>query len=477
MKIAALRNFSLYFLFLASGVSVISGCSKSSSSATLANVPQVATTNVIINLTSTTAQSGGVIVWEGSGVVTKNGVCYSSTNKTPTTADSKTSDSVSTSGNTLKAFASNLTGLTPNTTYYLRAYAVNSGGTGYGGVLKFTTPSTGETFTGNVTTFAGTGAAGYLDGSAASAAFNNPDGVSVDAAGNLYVSDAFNNTIRKISTAGDVTSLAGDQTIGFKDGSGTGAEFYSPAGSAVDAQGNIYVADRGNNVIRKITPDGTVSTYAGTGVAGYRNGAATSAYLKNSSDSLATFNGPTGVAVDASGNVYVADRGNNVIRKILPTGRTVTVAGNRVKGFIDGTDAAAYFNTPSGVAVDSKGDLYVTDAGNSALRKVTSAGVVTTIIGNPVQTGILNIPSALTIDANDNVFILDEGGRVFEYNNNNALYFLAGSLTSGLTNGSGTSVQFNYPQSIAVDSKGNIYIADQYNNVIRKMTVQTVNVQ
>lgn len=480
MKIASLRNFYLYFLLFAPGLSVISGCSKSSpSAAATANLPTVATTNVIINLTSTMAQSGGVIVNNGGAVITKNGVCYSTTNKTPTTADIKTSDSVSTSGDAIIAFASNLSNLTPNTTYYLRAYATNSAGTGYGGVLKFTTPSTGNTYTGIVTTFAGSGTSGYLDGAAMSAQFNNPEGVSVDSKGNVFVSDAFNNVIREISSAGSVSTVAGTQgAIGFQDGKGTNAEFYSPAGSAVDAQGNIYVADRGNNVIRKITPDGTVSTYAGTGTAGYRNGAATSAYLKSSSDSLAMFNGPTGVAVDASGNVYVADRGNNVIRKILPTGRTMTVAGNIVKGFIDATGAVALFNHPSGVVIDSKGDLYVTDEGNSALRKVTSAGVVSTIIGNPVQTDILNIPSALAIDANDNVFIVDEGGRVFEYNSsNNALYFLAGSLTSGLTNGTGSSVRFNYPQSIAVDGQGNIYIADQYNNVIRKMNVQTVNAQ
>lgn len=474
MKIASLRNFYLYFLLFAPGLSVISGCSKSSPAASSVNVPSVATTNVIIELTSTSAQSGGVIVSAGNGTITANGVCYSATNKTPTTGDSKTTDSVSTSGTSITAFISKLSGLSPNTTYYLRAYAVNSAGTGYGGVLTFTTPASNMGFTGVVTTFAGTGSAGYQDGSALGAEFNNPDGLATDAQGNVYVSDAFNNLIRKISTTGTVSTVAGNQAIGYQDTTAANAEFYSPAGSAFDAQGNMYVADRGNNVIRKITPDGKVSTYAGTGYAGYRNGAATAAYLKGSSDTLAMFNGPTGVAVDASGNVYVADRGNNVIRKILPTGRTVTVAGNRVKGFIDATGTYAYFNTPSDVVVDSKGNLFVTDLGNSALREITPAGVVKTIIGNPTQTNLLNLPAALAIDANDNIFIVDESGRVFEFNNNNSLYLLAGSLNnSGLTNGTGSSVRFNYPQSIAVDNQGNVYIADQYNNVVRKLTVQT----
>jgi sugar lactone lactonase YvrE len=474
MKIPYLRHI-LFFAFLSSFILLNTGCSKKSSTTVNANIPLVTTTGVIIGVTATTAQSGGILVNAENGTVTVSGVCYSSTNTVPTTADSKTTDSLKDTGSSLKSFTSNLTGLTANTTYYLRAYCTNEAGVGYGGVLTFKT--TGNTMvTATVSTFAGTGTQGYLDGPLTSAMFNNPQGVTVDASGNLYVSDSFNDVIRKLTSAGTST-IAGNQIIGFVNGSALNAEFYAPNGQAFDAQGNLYVADFGNNVIRKITPAGVVSTYAGTGVAGYRNGAKDSANYHGSTDSLAVFNNPEGVAVDAAGNVYVADRGNNVIREILTTGRTKTVAGNRVKGFIDATDAAAFFDNPTGVAVDSKGNLYVTDQGNSALRKITSAGVVTTLAGNPVQTALLNFPSAITIDANGNLFMADEGGRIMEYNSAGVLYYLAGALnSSGFVNGDGSTARFNYPQGIAVDASGNIYVADQYNNCIRQITLTTSNV-
>ena len=217
-----------------------------------------------------------------------------------------------------------------------------------------------------------------------------------------------------------------------------------------------------------------VSTFAGTGIAGYRNGAKDSTNLKSSTDSLAMFNNPQGLAIDASGNIYVADRGNNVIREILTTGRTKTIAGNKVKGFIDATGELAFFNNPSGVAVDKAGNIYVTDQGNSSLRKITTAGVVTTLVGNPVQTTLFNYPSALTIDPSGNLFIIDEAGRLYEFTTNNVLYILAGSLNSpGLINGAGFLARFNYPQGITNDTKGNLYIADQYNNCIREVTLTT----
>ncbi|MBB3054810.1 NHL repeat-containing protein [Mucilaginibacter gotjawali] len=470
MKIPGLRSILLFASFLLF-ISLNTGCSKKSTSTVVnANIPLVTTTGVIINVTATTAQSGGILVNAENGTVTTSGVCYSSTNKVPTTSDTKTSDTLKATGTSLKSFTSKLTGLTANTTYYLRAYCINEAGVGYGGVLTFTTTGTGA-IAATVSTFAGTGTAGYLDGSLTGAMFNNPQGVSVDASGNVYVSDSFNDLIRKLSTTGTTTTIAGNQSIGLVNGPALSAEFYAPNGQAFDAQGNLYVADFGNNVIRKITPAGVVSTYAGTGVAGYRNGAKDTANWKGTTDSLAVFNNPESVAVDAAGNVFVADRGNNVIREILTNGRTKTVAGNKVKGFIDATGAAAFFNNPTGVAVDSKGNLYVTDQGNSALRKITSAGVVTTLAGNPVQTTLLNYPSAITIDASGNLFIADEGGRIMEYNTAGVLYYLAGALNApGNVDGDGATARFNYPQGIAVDGNGNVYVADQYNNAIRKIT-------
>ena len=472
MRIPHLRYIS-FFIFGLSIVFFGAGCTKTQTSSIIVTIPTVNTTAVIVNLTSTTAQSGGVILSAGNGTILHNGVCYSSTNKTPTTADSKTSDSVYNPGTSITSFTSLLSGLTPGTTYYLRGYATNSAGVGYGSVITFTTLAANSA--GNVvsvSTFAGSSGAGYMDGAASGALFNNPQGVSVDSKGNVFVSDSFNDLIREISSTGNVTTIAGNQNAGLVNGAALSAEFYAPCGQVVDANGNIYVSDQGNNVIRKITPAGVVTTYAGTGLAGYRNGAVDSAHLTSSSDSLARFNHPQGLCIDASGNLYVADRGNNVIREIMPNGRTKTIAGNKVKGFIDATDAAAFFNNPTGVALDSKGNLWVTDQGNSALRKISSSGVVTTIFGSPSQTSLLGFPSAIAIDSKGNLYIADESGRIFEYTTAGVLNVLAGTYNvPGLTDGAGSAALFNYPQSITVDANGNIYVADQYNNCIRKITV------
>jgi sugar lactone lactonase YvrE len=470
MKVPYLRNIFLCSL-LFSMAALIAGCKKSSTPAITVQVPTVTTTSVILNVTSTSAQSGGVILSAGNGTITKNGVCYSATNKTPTTADGKTSDSTVVA-TTVASFISQLINLTPKTTYYLRAYATNSAGTGYGSVIQFTTADNLSAVTATVTTFAGNGTAGYMDASGANAEFNNPQGISVDNNGNVYVSDSFNNLVRKITAGGDVSTLAGMQTLGYTDGPAASAQFYGPAGQAVDGQGNLYIADFGNNVIRKITPSGVVSTYAGTGQAGYVNGAATSASLTGTSDAVAEFSNPQAVTVDGSGNIYVADQGNNAIRKITPAGRVTTLAGRRSRGFIDGTGANAAFSNPSGVAVDSKGNVYVADGGNSSLRKITPAGVVTTLVGNPSQTSLLNYPSGLAIDTDGGIYIVDEGGRILKFTTENVLYNIAGSLNAaGFVDGTNAAARFNKPQGIAIDANHNIYVADQYNNSIRKIVI------
>lgn len=473
MKSPRLRNIYLCSFFL-SIVFLSNSCKKSSATtADVVTIPVVITTSTILDVTSTSAQSGGVISSLGNGSLTANGVCYSSTNTTPTTANAKTSDPIATNQISYPPFTSSLTNLTPNTTYYVRAYATNSAGTGYGSVVKFTTSSSLTAITATTVTFAGNGTAGYVDASGLSAQFNNPEGVTVDSKGNVYVSDTYNSLIRMITPAGAVSTVAGTPaTIGYADGPAASAQFYAPQGSAFDSQGNLYVADFGNNVIRKITAAGVVSTYAGNGTAGYRNGAATAANLTGTTDTLCMFNNPQAVAVDVAGNVYVADRGNNVIRKILTTGRVITIAGTRTAGYVDATDELASFNNPSGIAVDAQGNVYVADQGNSAIRKITPADVVTTIAGGPTQSTLLNLPSGLAIDNTGNLYIVDEGGRVFEYTSANVLYNLAGNLnTSGFVNGTGIGALFSNPQGIAIDANGNIYVADQYNNCIRKITI------
>ncbi|HAL82858.1 MAG TPA: hypothetical protein DCO83_11990 [Mucilaginibacter sp.] len=476
MKNLYIRNFYLSLFFILFAL-LSNSCKKTttSSSSNTVTIPVVITSSTIINVTSTSALSGGVISSIG-GVITANGVCYSTSIATPTITDTKTSDPVMGNGTLYPEFTGKLSGLTPNTLYYLRAYATNSGGTGYGSVIKFTTSASLTAITTTVSTFAGNGTAGYVDAGGTGAQFNNPTGVTVDASGNLYVSDTHNNIIREITPAGQVSTYAGTPTIGFSNGVAATAQFYAPTGSAFDSQGNLYVADFGNNVIRKITPAGTVSTYAGNGRAGYYNGAADSSHLKSTTDTMALFNNPQAVAVDAAGNVYVADRGNNLIRKILPTGRVITMAGTRTAGYVDATNVLAKFNNPSGIAVDASGNVYVADAGNSAVRKITPADVVSTIAGGTTQPALLNLPSGITIDKAGNLYIVDESGRVFEYTTANVLYNLAGTVNAaGFVNGAGTSALFSNPQGIAIDGNNNIYVADQYNNCIRKIVVTIVN--
>jgi len=452
----------LSFFILITG----NGCKKTT---TNTSVPTLTTQDVILDVTSTSAQSGGTITSIGGAVISANGVCYSSTNQLPTVADGKTTDPIV---STSATYTSNLTGLTPSTTYYVRAYASNEFGTGYGAVIKFTTSSTIQGVFGAVTTFAGSGAAGYADGNLTGAIFNNPQGIAVDVQGNIYISDTFNNRIRKIATDGTVSTVAGNGTAGYLDSDAADAEFYYPQGLTLDSQGNIYVADYGNNVIRKITTDGTVSTYAGNGVAAYVDGAAIN---------VAAFSGPAALAFDKQGNLYVADENNNMIRKITSAGVVSRVAGVTSAGYTNTTVNTANsvygaFRKPSGIAVDGNGTIYVADLGNSAIRQITSAGVITTIAGGPGQTTLVGTPFGLTMDVNGNLFITDEAGRVMELTSTKILYLLAGSPSvMGYADGSGTTAQFNTPLGIAVDANGNIYIADSNNNRIRKLNVVVNN--
>ncbi|MCG9880865.1 MAG: hypothetical protein MH472_09735, partial [Bacteroidia bacterium] len=222
---------------------------------------------------------------------------------------------------------------------------------------------------GVVSTLAGSGTAGFLDGFGASAQFNNPTGLACDLAGNVYVADQFNNRIRKITPAGLVTTYAGTGLIGTTNGFADTAKFNFPTDVACDLLGHIYVADKYNHRIRKIMSGSRlVYTLSGEGSTGFINGV----------PSVARFNLPTGVAVDGSGNVYVADHNNNVIRKILPSGSTSTYAGTGTAGFLDTTSNLAMFNNPLGIFADANGDIYVTDKSNHRIRKITFNGNVST---------------------------------------------------------------------------------------------------
>ena len=298
---------------------------------------------------------------------------------------------------------------------------------------------------GVVSTYAGTGAFGSNDGPANTATFTYPDGAVFDSHNNLFISDQSNHKIRKISPEGIVSTFAGTGAIGAEDGIGSNASFYYPAGMAVDGVDNVYVADYGNNKIRKITPEGIVSTFAGTGIAGAAEGLTTEA----------EFNGVTGVAVDSDGNVYAADYYNNKIRKIDPLGNVTTLAGSGTIGSDDGFGSSASFYYPAIVAIDANNSLFVTDEENHKIRKISTAGEVSTYAGagtlgsneGIATTAQFNYPTGVTIDANENVFVCDYGNnkirKISEYG-----YTITPVLPEGLTFDANTGTISGTPNEI-----------------------------
>jgi len=320
-----------------------------------------------------------------------------------------------------------------------------------------------------VSSLAGSGTFGYADGPAASAQFAYPSSIALDGQGNMYVADPFNQRIRKVTPSGLVSTLAGSGVSGFADGSGGAAQFNTPYGVACDANGNVYVADTYNHRIRKITPAGVVSTLAGDGTSGYHDGPGVGA----------RFNNPTGVACDINGNVYVADQGQNLVRKITPSGVVTTLAGSSL-GYFDGTGTAARFYACWSVACDRQSNVYVTDRENQRIRKITQAGVVTTLAGDGVAGDVdgpgadasFRSPRALTCDAAGNVYVADEvNNRIRKITPAGVVSTYAGSV-DGFADGVAGDAQFSKPYGVACDSHGNIYVADYQNSKIRKISYQ-----
>ncbi len=332
---------------------------------------------------------------------------------------------------------------------------------------------------GAVTNWVGSASIGTADGAGASARFYWPGASAMDTAGNIFVADTFNHTIRKITSGGTVSTLAGSPgNPGTNNGSGGGAQFNGPEGIALDGGGNLYVADTGNHTIRMVTSGGTVSTVAGTaGVAGLTDG----------TGSGAQFNGPQGIAVDGSGNLFVADTASHTIRKIASGGVVTTLAG--IPLFPGSTDGAtpnvgtnkARFNFPRGIAVDGAGNAYVADTGNHLVRKVTSAGAVSTLAGLAGVWGIadgtnstarFNSPRSVAVDGSGIVYVLDAGNHTVRSlaasGSNWITATIAGNPSvNGITDGAGSGARFNYPKGLAVNSTGNFAIADGGNNTIR----------
>ena len=439
---------------------ILTGCKKPPEVTVAATL---ITSPVLIDVTPTAVKVGGEVIIQGS-VITSNGVCWSATNTNPTVTDSK-----SVSDSLVAAFKGKLTGLTPSTKYYARPYVINAAGTFYGDVIAFTTPSTTFKINTAVSTLAGSANYGYADGAGASAQFNGPEAIALNkTTGLLQVGDVINNTIRTVSTAGNVRTLTSTER-GYANGSLVNARFYGTRGMAVDAAGNMYVADAGNNVIRKITAAGVVTTYAGspTGDYGYNN---------STDPSKALFKSPRSVALDATGNLYVADYGNNIIRKISTAGVVTTLAGDAIARYMNSSSESvtASFNGPIAVTIDALGNLYVADVNNKAIRKVdVNTGSTSTAAGGLNHVDEVGFPVAIATDAQSNVYIADRGGRIMELVvAGRALYTLAGKLnTTGFLNGAGTDAQFNAPTGIALDGTGNAYVADYNNNAIRKVSI------
>ncbi len=317
---------------------------------------------------------------------------------------------------------------------------------------------------------------GWMDGTGAAARFNQPHGVAADGAGNVYVTDQVNQTIRKIAPGGVVTTLAGEAgRRGSSNGTGTWANFSYPEGLAIDPEGNLYVADRNNSTIRKVTPAGVVTTLAG------------SAGLQGSTDgtgSAARFNGPIGLARAASGDLLVVDAGNRTLRLVTPAGVVTTLAGSPgLAGTADGTGTAARFNYPWGAVAHPDGSFYVADQGSHTIRKVTSGGVVTTLAGSPGLSGYADgigstarffMPRYLAVDGANDLWVSDTSQRLRKVTTAGVVTSVAGAAGAyGWIDGPAAAARFSNPLGLAFLPSGSLVIADEFNHAVRLMDMTT----
>jgi sugar lactone lactonase YvrE len=331
---------------------------------------------------------------------------------------------------------------------------------------------------GIITTVAGNGSQGYSGdgGPATSAQLYNPGNVAVDANGNLYIADSLNNRIRKVSAGGIMTTVAGNGSQGYSGDGGraTSAQLYQPQGLTVDARGNLYIADTYNYRIRMVSPAGIIDTVAGDGFENYSGdgGPATAAQL----------NLPSGVAMDASGNLYIADSLSYRVRKVSAEGIITTVAGNGSQGYSGdgGPAASAQLESPASVAADANGNLYVSD--NNRIRKISAGGIITTVAGagslypgdgGPATEAQLAYPVGMAVDANGSLYIADWGAScIRKISAAGIITTIAGDGITGYSGDGGpaASARLNGPSGVAVDAAGNVYIADAYNHRVRMVS-------
>jgi secreted PhoX family phosphatase len=351
----------------------------------------------------------------------------------------------------------------------------------YGGTAVFA-PSV----TGTIVTAAGNGTAGYLgdDGPATVAELKDPYGLAVDSAGNLFIADYGNNVVREVVEAtGDIITVAGNGTAGYSGNNGpaTAAELHAPIGLAFDSAGDLFIAEYLSNVVCEVVKStGDIITVAGNGTAGYSgdNGPATAALL----------NGPAGLAFDSAGDLFIADRNNNVVREVVKsTGDIITVAGDGTAGHSgdNGSATAAELYDPTSVAVDSAGDLFISVEGNNSIREVVKAsGDIINFTGDgtagysgnngPATAAELHDPIGVAIDSVGDLFIVDNGNNVVRevVKATGDIITVAGNGTAGYAgdNGPATAAELNGPTRVAIDAAGHLFIADGLNNVVREAT-------
>jgi sugar lactone lactonase YvrE len=337
-----------------------------------------------------------------------------------------------------------------------------------------------------ITTVAGSTSGYSGDGGAATAAkLNYPVAVALADSGKLYIADKLNNCVRKVSPTGKIATVAGSATGGYSGdgGAATAALLNTPTGVVVDTAKNLYIADQGNNCIRKVSAAGIITTYAGNGTAGFAGdgGAATAAQ----------FSSPAALAIDAAGNIFVADMGNNRIRKVSATGIITTVAGSSAMGGYSGDGYAAtiaQLNAPTGVAVTSGGRIYISDQGNNRIRMVSIVGIITTVAGNgttgysgdggPALSAQLRYPAGVAATDSGYIYIAEgNNNAIRKVDLSGVITTIAGDGGSGLTGdgGAATAARLSAPNSLIVDSVGRIYVADAGNNRVRKIAKKAVN--
>ena len=317
-----------------------------------------------------------------------------------------------------------------------------------------------------VSTFAGEGTGANLDGPLLSAKFYTPSDIAISANGTLYVADYNGRRIRKIA-GGQVSVLAGDGNFGPRDGAGDMARFVDPYRIEVGPDGYIYVMDQADYRVRRITPDGEVSTYVGSGVSGFKNGDIATALFRQ---------GMGGITMDAQGAVYIDDTQNGRIRKISG-GQVSTYAGKETKGFVDGDTSVAQFLNPNAILFDKQGNMYVADNGNYCIRKITPTGMVSRFSGMGTRgttdgaagTAQFQYIYDMVIDKDGNLFIGDDA-RIRKVSPAGEVSTIAGNTTAGYADGDGSVALFNYPAGLAIDVEGSLYVADANNNRIRKIT-------